>query len=53
MKIYLIWKEWRNDGTSDVAGFCQTEDAAYKMCDKLKSMTKQCSYWVEELEELT
>jgi hypothetical protein len=56
MKIFLVWEENAVDGNSEVIGFCQTEDAAYKMCDKLKAEQKPKSirwyYWVEELEEL-
>jgi hypothetical protein len=54
MKIYLIWEENTVDGNSEVIGFCQTEDAAYKMCNKFKAKLKNTrwNYWVEELEEL-
>lgn len=53
MKIFLVYRETLKDGSSEVIGFCQTEDAAYKMCDKLLEGSRQYCYWVEELEELT
>jgi hypothetical protein len=57
MKIFLVWQENAVDGNSDVIGFCQTEEAACKMCDKIKAEHKSKSirwygYWIEEVEEL-
>ena len=53
MKIYLVYRETLEDGHSEVIGFCQTEDEAYKMCDKPLEGGRRYCYWIEELEELT
>jgi len=52
MKIYLIWQETLIDGHSVVAGFCKTEDEAYKMCQKRLQDSRHYCYWIEEVEEL-
>lgn len=56
-KVFLVWEKYTPNGRKQVAGFCRSEDVAYKMCDELKSkqgvyITKY-EYWVEELEELS
>ncbi len=56
-KIFLVWEKYTPNGRKQVAGFCRSEDTAYKMCDELKLkqgvyITKY-EYWVEELEELS
>jgi len=57
MKIYLVWREVAIDATSQVLGYCKTEEDAYKAIDNLRAgqdPTKVRYYfWVEEVELLT